>query len=43
MRFDMWSDDWTVLAVGSVIGSGGVIWYCISIYVDGDETMPLAA
>jgi hypothetical protein len=39
----MWSDDWTVLAVGSVISGDEVIWYCISIYETDDATMPLAA
>ena len=41
----MWSDDWTVLAVGSVISeSGTLIWYCISVFeFDDDATLPLAA
>lgn len=44
MRYDTWSDDWTLLALGVVATGEETIWYCISIYEADDEaTLPLAA
>ena len=43
MRYDTWSDDWTLFALGVVTSGDETIWYCISIYEPGEATMPLAA
>ena len=34
---------WTIVATGVVFTGEQVIWYCITCYSTGDETLPLAA
>lgn len=36
----MWNDDWTIVAAGVVVTGSEVIWYCISYYEVGEETLP---
>jgi len=39
----MWDNGWEIVAAGVVFTGEEVIWYCISIYEVGEETLPLAA